>query len=109
MQKVFKHFDVGEEVRSAAGGYIIQKESTLTIREKEVLYYTASAFFDTSCCGAGGCGYAVVVGYLTKHKFNQNDPRAQLSEIETIESENEKEEIRKILREKENLDQVVFL
>lgn len=109
MRKVFKHFSIGEEVRSAAGGYIIQKEAVTIVAGKEVLYYTASAFFDTSCCGAGGCGYAVVAGYLVKHKFTQDEHENTFSELETVDSEAEREEIRKMLRESENLDQVVFL
>lgn len=109
MRKNFKHFAIGEEIRSAAGGYIVQKEALAKIGEKEILYYTASAFFDTSCCGAGGCGYAIVAGYVTKYQFNQDKNGTLLTEVETVESENEKEEIKKILLDKENLDQVVFL
>lgn len=109
MRKNFKHFAIGEEIRSAAGGYIVQKEAVTKIGEKEILYYIASAFFDTSCCGAGGCGYAIVVGYVANYRFNRDKNGTLLTEIETIESENEKEKIKKILLDKEKLDQVVFL
>jgi hypothetical protein len=109
MRKNFKHFAIGEEIRSAAGGYIVQKEALTKIGEKEILYYIASAFFDTSCCGAGGCGYAIVVGYVADHQFKQDKNGTLLTEVETIESENEKEKIKKILLDKEKLDQVVFL
>ena len=62
------HLPLDEEVTAIGGSYRLVKEERLSIDGREVLYIVGHGVFDTTCCGAGGCAYAIVPGYIIDWK-----------------------------------------
>ena len=60
----FIHPLMNEQVLAIGGYYTIAKEEKLVYKDREVLYLVGYAVLDNSCCGPGGCGYAIVPGYI---------------------------------------------
>lgn len=58
------HDKLDEEIDALAGHFVFEKEVRLPYQGKEVLYLVGYAVIDKSCCGPGGCGYALVPGYI---------------------------------------------
>ena len=105
----FVHLPVGEEFVAVAGRYEIVKEEVLVYQDRPVLYLVGVGTFDASCCGAGGCGYAVVPGYLHQARVRANSEGAAVSLVSPIRRPEEKRAIEDLIRQRENLDQVNFL
>ncbi len=82
----------------------------MNYRGKEVLYLKGIASIEASCCGAGGCGFIKVPGYVRSWKKEQNGMGQPISEIERIEASDQQREIREILRENHpGFSQIEFL
>lgn len=99
----FAHPALGEEVEAIGGRYTLQKEEALDFRGRTVLYLIGVGVFDSTCCGAGGCGYAVVPGYLVRRISSG------MSEVAPITEEAERKEIELAIKARENISQVNFL
>jgi len=100
--------ELNREVRSISGGYEFEKEGSLQIDGREVLYVVGNAVVDSSCCGAGGCRYALVPGYVKKFKTRQDEQGLWISEVEPIIDRAIRQEITRVLEEKEIVQQVQF-
>ena len=107
MTREYTH-DIGREVRSISGGYEFEKEGNLQIDGREVLYVVGNAVVDSSCCGVGGCRYALVPGYVRQFKTRQDDHGLWISEVEPIIDMATRQEITRVLKEKEIVQQVQF-
>lgn len=70
--KPYRHAEIGEEIRAIGGAYAVLREERLDWRGREVLVVIGAAQFDTSCCGVGGCGYALVPGYIVEARPAEN-------------------------------------
>jgi len=108
MTKEYVHAELGQEVRSITGYYILEKEVKLKYKSKEVLYVFGAAVVDNSCCGAGGCGYALVPGYLVKWKTKKNKDGLPISEVEPIRDDEVRQEIAAMIKKKEAINDVNF-
>ena len=100
--------ELNREVRSISGGYEFEKEGSLQIDGREVLYVVGNAVVDSSCCGVGGCRYALVPGYVKKFKTRQDDKGLWISEVEPVIDRATRQEITRVLKEKEIVQQVQF-
>jgi hypothetical protein len=91
---------LGEEKRGIAGGYTAQDKNLLPYKDRQVLYITGNVCLDTSCCGKGNWNYIQVIGYLLNDpdKECQNDTISM--EVDTVEDQEDKFNLRKILAEK---------
>ena len=108
MIKEYTH-EIGREVRSISGGYELEMEGKLEMDGEEVLYVVGNAVVDSSCCGVGGCRYALVPGYVRQFKTRQDKQDLWISEVEPIIDRATRQEIIQILKEKEMVQQVQFL
>jgi hypothetical protein len=108
MPKEYTHAELGQEVRSITGYYIPEKEERLKYKGKEVLYVFGAAVVDNSCCGAGGCGYALVPGYVVKWKNKKSKEGLPVSDVEPIRDNAERQEIAAIVKKKESVNDVNF-
>jgi len=106
--KDFIHYNVDEEVRAIGGGYTLIKEDRLALDGREVLFFIGYAVFDTSCCGSGGCGYAIVPGFVAEWKIDKNDSGRFVSRVESITDAGLQNKIRSILKQKEMVQEVRF-
>ena len=100
--------ELNREVRSISGGYELEKEGKFEIHGKEVLYVVGNAIMDSSCCGVWGCRYALGPGYVKKFKTRQDEQGLWISEVEPVIDGATRQEITRVLKEKEIVQQVQF-
>ena len=67
----FIHPNLGQEITAIGGHYVFNNERRLSFDGRDVLYLVGYAVVDTSCCGVGGCAYAMVPGVVKKWKFKK--------------------------------------
>ncbi len=104
----FIHPLLNEQNMAIGGHYVLAKEGKLVFKDREVLYLVGYGILDNSCCGAGGCGYAIVPGYMVAwHADKTQDQERDISFVEPVE-EVFYRDIGKLLRRKENVTQVHF-
>ncbi len=96
------------KIQSISGHYAIEEELRLEYCGNIVLCVIGTAVIDSSCCGMGGCRYALVPGYVIKWKEKINSDGFMISHVEPVTDGNSKREIRKILEEREIVTQVNF-
>lgn len=105
----FVHPTLGEEVTAIGGHYTFTKEARLTHAGREVLYLVGCGAVDTSCCGVGGCIYALVPGYVVAyHTHARHLDAAPISLVEPV-TEDAFSELAALLRQAENVTQIQFL
>jgi len=105
---LYTHPRLGEEVEAISGHYVPQREERIEWDGKELLYLVGYMIVDSSCCGPGGGGYALVPGYVVKWKHTTGDEGLDVSEVEPITSKEEQEEIKRMITGKEKVGQVNF-
>jgi hypothetical protein len=96
----------GTIIDTISGYYTIDKEESINFKGRLLLCVTGMGIIDSSCCGVGGCRYALVPGYLQASKQDQNG--SIISEVEPVSDKEEQAEIIKILKEQEAVTQVEF-
>ena len=99
MVKEFIHPGLGQEVWTQGGYYIAREEKSLTYNGREVIYILGHAVIEASCCGAGGWSYIQIPGYFLKRKSPDGSGRPDVSEVEPITEEGDRDSIRWILME----------
>jgi hypothetical protein len=102
----YTHLELDKNVTCVAGYYTPQKEVRLKYDDREVLYVIGRAVIESSCCGLGNWGYALVPGYIVSWQTRKNDAGLPVSEVEPISDEVAKSNIRKIIKETENITQI---
>jgi len=105
----YVHRDLDEEVYAIGGRFSITAEFRLPFGDREILYLTGWAAFDNSCCGAGGCSYAFVPGFLVGWKTMRNGEGMQVSLVEPIADPSVQETVRLLIEGREIVQQVTFL
>lgn len=108
MKRTYAH-ELNKEVRSISGWYMLEREERIVCRGREYLYAVGQGAVETSCCGVGGCRYALVPGAVVRWKFGMDESGAHLSEVESVSDQEMRDEIRRIILEKEDVSQVNFL
>ena len=104
----FIHPVLNQAVRTISGHYILSREKRLSYNGREVLYFIGCAMVDASCCGPGGCSYALVPGYVKQWKYRLTLENLTVTEVDPIRNRNVQEELRRLIKEKEPVQQVDF-
>ena len=107
--KEYVHDQLDNEVNAIGGWYIMTKEAQLPFQDKRVFYLTGHAQFDSTCCGVGGCSYAVVQGFIVKWKTKKNEHGIDVSQIVPISDPVLQKEIKTLIMRDEVISQVVFI
>lgn len=105
----FIHMELNVEVVAIGGHYVFTKEVRLPFKDQEVLYLAGYARFDTSCCGSGGCGYALVPGFIRNWKHTINTDGRPISTIGPVNDPNIQKQITSLVKKIESVAQVLFL
>lgn len=84
MKTEFTHPELDQEVHSIAGYYIPREEHTLPYDSREVLYIVGDACIEASCCGVASWSYIQVPGFLVKRQLRGGGTAPIISEVETI-------------------------
>jgi predicted HTH domain antitoxin len=104
----YTHHELNREVVAIAGRYVLVKEVRLPFHGREVLYVVGYAIFDTTCCGIGGLAYALVPGFILDWKGTRNEDNLAVSLVEPVHDETVQEEIRRLIENKEMVNQIRF-
>jgi hypothetical protein len=104
----FIHPVLNKAVRSISGHYILGQEKRLSYSGREVLYFIGCAVVDASCCGPGGCSYALVPGYVKDWKYKTGSDDLSVSRVEPIRDAGVQSGIRRVIMKKEPVQQVDF-
>jgi len=96
----FTHPELGREVQTLAGYYIPVEEHVLPYNEREVIYILGHACIEASCCGMANWSYVQVPGFLVRKHIRGGGSTLPVSEIETIQDEEERNTIRQSLIKK---------
>ena len=107
MKRRYTH-ELNKEVQSISGWYKLHKEERITYKGKDYLYLVGDGVVESSCCGIGGCCYAVVPGSVVSWKSGTNDGGLVTSVVEPVMDKDLQDELREILSKKEGVSQVQF-
>mgnify|MGYP000544297195 CR=1 FL=1 len=104
----FIHPVLNKAVRSISGHYIVSQEKRMSYNGREVLYLIGCAFVDTSCCGPGGCSYALVPGYVKQWKYRFTPENLPVTQVDPIWNTDVQKALRRLIKQKEPVQQVNF-
>jgi len=104
----YVHRDLDREVIAIGGHYRFSSEKRITFSGRQVLYLSGYALFDSTCCGAGGCGYALVQGFVENWKYRSDPDGFSVSRVEEICEADCQMELGRLIKDRENVQQVVF-
>ena len=104
----YVHHPLGEQVEAIGGSYVLVKEVRLSHRGGVVLYVVGHAVFDTTCCGAGGCGYAQVQGRVRSWHDHRTAEGFPVSLVDAVTEDGEREALRRQILGREAVQQVTF-
>ena len=102
------HRELGQEIIAIGGRYALLKEARLPFRGRELFYLVGYGVFDTTCCGVGGCAYALSPGFVLDWKTETNADGLAVSRVEPIRDESIQKEIRRLIKKHEVVHQVQF-
>jgi len=104
----YTHTELNEELYAISGHYSLEKEVRLKYNNREVLYAVGQAVMDSSCCGMGGCRYALVPGYIVNWQNETNEAGLPVSEVEPISDKATQDDISRVIKAVEIISQVDF-
>jgi hypothetical protein len=107
-QMEYTHQELGSDCNGLAGYYTPQKEVRLEFEGREVLYILGRAVIEASCCGVGNWNYVLVPGYIVNWHSRTNEAGLPVSRVEPITDGKTRDQIKKIVRDKEGIDWVSF-
>jgi hypothetical protein len=108
LTQAYAHPELYQEVVAIGGHYVLIKEVRLPFRGREILYLVGRAAFETTCCGVGGCAYALVPGFIVEWKGETNADGLPVSQLEPIRDKALQVKVRRLIEDKETVHQVLF-
>ena len=105
----FSHPELNQQITAIGGSYLFIKEVSLPVNGEEVLYLLGNAIFDTTCCGFGGCAYAMVPGIIKAYHYKTDENGRPVSEVVSISDSRLQEKIKSLIRKKHLVHQINFL
>jgi hypothetical protein len=104
----FVHPTLDEPVTSVAGHYVMTAERRLDDTEREILYLVGYAVVDSACCGVGGVSYAIVPGWIVEWHCSTSPEGRCISRVEPIVDPATQDRVRRIIEQREQVQQVRF-
>lgn len=108
MASEYTHLELDKEVETFAGFYALRKEVRLKSNGRELLYVIGQGVVESSCCGTGSFGYAIVPGYLLAWKSKRSENGLPISEVEPLSDEGAKRDIVRLIQENEGITNIDF-
>ncbi|MCK4817392.1 hypothetical protein KA005_16600 [bacterium] len=108
MIREYIHEKMNQEIETISGHYMFYKEVRLPFNNCEILYVVGCAVIDNSCCGVGGCGYALVPGYIVSWESRIDNQGRYVSEVEPIRDQSTQKEVNQLIKKTEIVTQVQF-
>lgn len=107
--KDFVHPRLDEPVAAIGGRYVFTAEGQLPVDGRTLLYLAGWAVADATCCGAGGCAYALVPGWIEALRYRTSPDGRAVSRVAPIGAPAVRQRLSRLLIEKTGVAQVVFL
>ena len=107
--ETYVHPDLNKPVTAIGGQYVITGEQKIEFQGEQLLVFSGYAVFDTTCCGAGGCAYALVPGFVDSYRCRKDAAGKWLSEIRRIRDERLQKEVEAVILKKTSALQIQFL
>ena len=107
--QTFTHPDLDKPVAAIGGHYVLSGEQKIGFQGEQVLVFSGHAVFDTMCCGAGGCAYALVPGFIDSYRCLKDASGKWLSKVKPIRDDSIRKEVAAAILKKINVLQVQFL
>ena len=104
----YVHQGLSQQITAIGGHYVLVKEVRLPYDGREVLYLVGHAAYDSTCCGTGGCAYALVPGMIAGWHSGQTEDGLAISRLEPIKSSEAQNKIRRLIERSEAVQQVIF-
>jgi hypothetical protein len=104
----YTHPKLGQEIKAVGGHYVFTHERRFPYNGRQILYFVGYAVLNSNCCGAGGCAYVLVPGFIQQWKYKKSSDDADISQIESIRDVKVQQEIRNFIQRKEIFHQVMF-
>jgi hypothetical protein len=104
----YTHLELNKDISAPSGYYTPQKEVKLKYNGREVFYVLSQVVIESSCCGVSNCNSALVPGYIVKWRAEKNKEGLPVSEVEPITDEKTRDDIRKIIKDKEHITRIEF-
>jgi len=105
----FSHPELNEQVTAIGGSYLLFKEIRLPFDGEELLYLIGAAIFDTTCCGTGGCAYALVPGFVRQWKYKVDENGRPVSQVSPVAGDRLREQIKAFIFKRESVHQMDFI
>ncbi len=102
------HPRLNQQVTAIGGWYALVQEARLPYQGREILYWVGYGAFDTTCCGVGGCGYALVAGFVIEWKREINTDGLPVSVVEPIRDEATQTQVRKLIQKQQMVQETRF-
>ena len=105
----FAHPDLGETVTAIGGHYNLTEEHTLEVEGRKILVFSGYALYDTTCCGTGGCGYAVVPGFVKRYRCRVDSEGRTVSMVAPVTGERLRRVVTRVIKDRMPVQHVNFL
>ena len=105
----FSHPELNERVTAIGGTYFLFKEVRLSFDGEELLYLIGAAILDTTCCGTGGCAYALVPGFVRQWKYKVDVNGRPVSQVTAVTGDRLRERVKAVIFKNEFVHQVDFI
>jgi hypothetical protein len=105
----YVHQELNQEIEAIGGYYVLVQEGWIPFEGRAILYLIGQAAFETTCCGTGGCAYALVPGFVVAWKHRTNQDGLAISQVEPITDGDLKLRLQRALMDREPVHQVLFL
>lgn len=104
----YVHRGLDREVTAIGGHYRFDREVQIAFRGQQVLYLCGYALYDTSCCGLGGCGYALVQGVVERWQYRRDPEGFPITRLAVIDDPDCQRELDRLIQDQEAVSQVIF-
>ena len=105
----YVHYPLDTEVNAIGGRYVFTDEFRVPFAGRELFYLVGHALFDSTCCGFGGCRYALVRGFIIDWKKKKNSEGLFITTIERVIDQAEQREIQDIINSRVTVNQIKFM
>jgi len=107
--QTYPHPVLNDPVTAIGGTYVITGEQKIGYQGEQLLVFSGHAVFDTTCCGAGGCAYALVTGFIDSYRRGKDDAGRWLSRVRPIKGVQLRKAVTAVIRAQTNAHQVQFI
>jgi hypothetical protein len=105
----YPHPILNAEITAIGGHYVLTHEHRFTIGGTATLVFEGYGIVSASCCGSGGCRYAVVPGELIAYRYARLPGGQWVSRVVPLNAPLRRRPVRQWLAQHRTIYHVVFV